>query len=416
MRRKVSLGASIAVVVIAVILASFGSVMAYRTWTEPAVVQSGTGDAEGAQNASSAEGVSAAIGEIQELIDKYNIREYDPDALRDLALYGYVAGIGDPYAGYFPAESFRDLNDGLKGDMQGIGISVIYSPELGGIQIVDVFPDSPALKAGLAVGDVITFCGEDYESVISLGYEAALSMLRGEEGTVAKFVVNRDGEEIEFEVERAYITEQSVRYRLYSEDKTVGIIRITGFNSATVEQFTEALDALTEKGVEKLVFDVRNNPGGELKSICQVIDMIVPEGPVIRLQYKGKDIETYYNSDGNEINMPMAVLANGQTASAAELFTSALKDYGKAVVVGTLTYGKGCMQSILPLKDGGGVKLTTALYYPPFSDNFDGVGVEPDIEVEMEGDAAKKSLYVISDTEDTQLQAAIAAISDKDNK
>ncbi len=416
MRRKVSLGASIAVVVVAVILASFGSVMAYRTWTEPAAVQSGTGNAEGTQNASSAEGVSAAIGEIQELIDKYNIREYDPDALRDLALYGYVAGIGDPYAGYFPAESFRDLNDGLKGDMQGIGISVIYSPELGGIQIVDVFPDSPALKAGLAVGDVITFCGEDYESVISLGYEAALSTLRGEEGTVAKFVVNRDGEEIEFEVERAYITEQSVRYRLYSEDKTVGIIRITGFNSATVEQFTEALDALTEKGVEKLVFDVRNNPGGELKSICQVIDMIVPEGPVIRLQYKGKDIETYYNSDGNEINMPMAVLANGQTASAAELFTSALKDYGKAVVVGTLTYGKGCMQSILPLKDGGGVKLTTALYYPPFSDNFDGDGVEPDIEVEMEGDAAKKSLYVISDTEDTQLQAAIAAISDKDNK
>lgn len=416
MRRKVSLGASIAVVVIAVIFASFGSVMAYRTWTEPAVVQSGTGDAEGTQNASSAEGVSAAIGEIQELIDKYNIREYDPDALRDLALYGYVAGIGDPYAGYFPAESFRDLNDGLKGDMQGIGISVIYSPELGGIQIVDVFPDSPALKAGLEVGDVITFCGEDYESVISLGYEAALSTLRGEEGTVAKFIVNRDGEEIEFEVERAYITEQSVRYRLYSEDKTVGIIRITGFNSATVEQFTEALDALTEKGVKKLVFDVRNNPGGELKSICQVIDMIVPEGPVIRLQYKGKDIETYYNSDGNEINMPMAVLANGQTASAAELFTSALKDYGKAVVVGTLTYGKGCMQSILPLKDGGGVKLTTALYYPPFSDNFDGVGVEPDIEVEMEGDAAKKSLYVIGDTEDTQLQAAIAAISDKDNK
>ena len=141
--------------------------------------------------------------------------------------------------------------------------------------------------------------------------------------------------------------------------------------------------------------------------------MIVPEGPVIRLEYKGQDIATYYKSDKNEIDMPMAVIANGQTASAAELFTSALKDYKKATVVGTKTYGKGCMQSMIPLSFGGGVKLTTALYYPPFSDNFDGVGVTPDIEVNMEGDAAKKNLYKLADIEDTQLQAAIAAITGK---
>ena len=287
-----------------------------------------------------------------------------------------------------------------------------------GIEVIYVFPDSPAFDAGVEVGDVIMYCGDDLVSVASVGYDVALTMLRGEKGTVAKFVVYRGeyySEEVVFEIERAYITEQSVRYRIYSEDPTIGIIRITGFNTATVAQFTEALETLKEQGVEKLVFDVRNNPGGELNSICEIIDMIVPEGPVIRLEYKGRDVETYYNSDASEIDMPMAVLVNGQTASAAELFTSALKDYGKATVIGTTTYGKGCMQSIIPLSYGGGMKLTTALYYPPFSDNFDGVGVEPDIEVEMEGDAAKKSIYKLTDTEDTQLQAAIATLTENDN-
>ena len=417
MQRKVSLGLSIAVVVVAVILSGFGSVMAYKTWTAPTVaIQSDNGSTDPSQT----EEVSLTdkLAEIRTMIDLYNIREFDEEDLENYAMYGYVAGIGDPYAEYLDAESYASIFEDLSGDMQGIGISVIYNPDMRGIEVIDVFPDSPAFDAGVEVGDVIMYCGDDLVSVASVGYDVALTMLRGEKGTVAKFVVYRGeyySEEVVFEIERAYITEQSVRYRIYSEDPTIGIIRITGFNTATVAQFTEALETLKEQGVEKLVFDVRNNPGGELNSICEIIDMIVPEGPVIRLEYKGRDVETYYNSDASEIDMPMAVLVNGQTASAAELFTSALKDYGKATVIGTTTYGKGCMQSIIPLSYGGGMKLTTALYYPPFSDNFDGVGVEPDIEVEMEGDAAKKSIYKLTDTEDTQLQAAIATLTENDN-
>ncbi len=408
MHRKISLGVSIAVLVVSVLIAGFGSVMAYKTWSAPTVVT--------ADPAQGTDGLSDKIGEIRELIDQYSIREYDPDELSKYSMYGYVAGIGDPYAVYLDAESYSAMFEDLSGDMQGIGISVIYNPDMLGIEVVDVFPDSPAYDAGVEVGDVIMFCGDDLVSVASLGYDKAISMLRGERGTVAKFVVYRGEnytEEVVFEVERAYITEQTVRYRLYSEDPSIGIIRITGFNTATVTQFAEALAALEAEGVEKLVFDVRNNPGGELNSICEIIDMIVPEGPVIRLEYKGRDVETYYKSDNKEINMPMAVIANGQTASAAELFTSALKDYGKATVVGVKTYGKGCMQSIIPLSFGGGVKLTTALYYPPYSENFDGVGVEPDIEVKMEGEAAKKNLYKLTDTEDTQLQAAVASLAGK---
>ena len=408
MHRKISLGVSIAVLVVSVIIAGFGSVMAYRTWTSPSVVTSQSGE--------NADSLSEKIEEIKSLIDTYCIREYDADELSKYSMYGYVAGIGDPYAEYLDEESYKQMFDGLSGDMQGIGISVIYNTDMLGIEVVDVFPDSPAYDAGVEVGDVIMYCGDDLVSVASLGYDMALSTLRGERGTTAKFVVYRGEnytEEVAFEVERAYITEQTVRYRLYSEDPTIGIMRITGFNTATIGQFKDALEALEAEGIEKLIFDVRNNPGGELNSICEIIDMIVPEGPVIRLEYKGQDIATYYKSDKNEIDMPMAVIANGQTASAAELFTSALKDYKKATVVGTKTYGKGCMQSMIPLSFGGGVKLTTALYYPPFSDNFDGVGVTPDIEVNMEGDAAKKNLYKLADIEDTQLQAAIAAITGK---
>ena len=159
------------------------------------------------------------------------------------------------------------------------------------------------------------------------------------------------------------------------------------------------------------MFDVRNNPGGELQSICKILDMLVPEGPVIRTKEKGSDIETIYNSDENEINMPMAVITNGQTASAAELFTSCLKDYGKAVVVGEKTYGKGSMQSMVPLPDGGCLKLTTALYYPPFSDNYDGVGIEPDIESSIAEEFSKKSIYKLEESEDAQLLDAIAALN-----
>ena len=291
MHRKISLGVSIAVLVVSVLIAGFGSVMAYKTWTAPSFVSSQPGD--------ETDSLSDKLDEIQSLIDYYSIREYDPDELSKYSMYGYVAGIGDPYAQYLDEESYEDINDDLSGGMQGIGISVVYNPDMLGIEVVDVFPDSPAFDAGVEVGDVIMYCGDDLVSVASLGYDKALSMLRGERGTTAKFVVYRGEnytEEVVFEVERAYITEQTVRYRLYSEDPTIGIMRITGFNTATIGQFKDALEALEAEGIEKLIFDVRNNPGGELNSICEIIDMIVPEGPVIRLEYKGQDIATYYKS------------------------------------------------------------------------------------------------------------------------
>jgi len=232
---------------------------------------------------------------------------------------------------------------------------------------------------------------------------------------VAKFVAYRGDnytEEHKFEIERSFVTEQTVDYRVYSLDSSVGIIKITSFDTKTVEQFKNAVSALQAEGVTKLVFDVRNNPGGELVSICTILDSLLPEGPIIRTVDKSGTETTPYKSDEAELDMPMAVIVNGSTASAAELFTSALMDYEKATVVGTLTYGKGCMQSIFPLQSGGALSLTTALYYPPFSENYNEIGITPDVVVELEGEAAEKNIYKLTDEEDTQLKAAVASFAD----
>ncbi len=412
MHRKVSLFVSIIVVAAAILLSSFGSIMAYKTWSK-------TEEKQGAGQTSSSDGIdveqiSKEMNDIKQYIDTYYIGEIDPETVKDAALYGFVAGLGDKYGGYYNKEAYDDLMADLDGDMQGIGISVIFNADMQGIEVIDVFPDSPAMEAGVEPGDVIMFCGEDLESVASLGYEAALTKLRGKAGTVAEFVVYRGEnytEEVEFSIKRDYVTEQSVKYRLYEADGTIGIIKISSFNTATVEQFSQALSALSSMGAEKLIFDVRNNPGGELQSICHILDFLLPEGPVIRTIDKSGTEKIVYTSDENEIDMPMAVITNGGTASAAELFTSALKDYEKAVVVGENTYGKGCMQSMFTLPNGGCVKLTSALYCPPFSENYDGVGIKPDVEVSLSEEASSKSIYKLTDSEDDQLIAAAEAIS-----
>ena len=399
--------------------------MAYKTWadpgvkndpaTEPQTADSGNDD-QSASDEIDEDEIARGISELRSYIDMYYIGDIDADLVKDMALTGFVAGIGDRYGGYYNPDAYAELQNDLQGDMQGIGISVIFNADMQGIEVIDVFPDSPAMEAGVEVGDIIMFCGEDLESVASLGYEAALAKLRGKSGTTAEFVVYRGenySEEVQFGIERAQIIEQSIRYRLYGPDNSIGIIKITTFNTATVEQFEAALASLRESGVKKLVFDVRNNPGGELQSICHILDILVPEGPVIRTKDKSGNEKVVYTSDENELDMPMAVITNGSTASAAELFTSALRDYEKAVIVGEKTYGKGSMQSMFPLKNGGCIKLTTALYYPPFSDNYDGVGIDPDVESSLSGDAAKKNIYKLTDDEDDQLTAAVNALADK---
>lgn len=348
------------------------------------------------------------------LIQKEYVGEVDEEALTDWILKGYMAGLGDPYAEYYTEEEFSALLADNRGEMQGIGISVTMNTDTGLIEVIAVYPDSPALAAGVMPGDQIAYIIEDgqYYSVPELGYSVAVSMLQGEADTYASFAVQREGstELLEFSIQRSYITEYTVTGRLYTPDPTVGVIRITSFDGGTPEQFSDTVQSLQEQGAKRLILDVRYNPGGDLDSVCSVLDMLLPEGPVIRTLDKDGKEEVVYTSDAQEMELPMVVLVNEGTASAGELFASALQDYEKATVVGVQTYGKGSMQTIHSFGDGTGFKYTYRYYCPPFSDNFDGVGVTPDVVEELDEAVAEKSIYTLTDDEDNQLAAAYAAL------
>ncbi|MBR6603194.1 MAG: S41 family peptidase [Clostridia bacterium] len=342
--------------------------------------------------------------------------DLDTEAVIEGMLDGVAYGTGDRYAEYYTAEEYATFTAESNGEMQGIGVNIIFNADYNAIEIINVMPDSPALEAGLLPGDLILYVGlgENAESVAEIGYTMAVSKLQGLAGTKCEFTAVRNEnfeEPIDFSIDRRKVTVQTVTHHLYEGDKSIGIIEISQFDKVTPEQFFVALDDLQGKGATKIIFDVRNNPGGDLNAICEILDFLVPEGPIIRMKDKAGN-ESVIQSEGSEYGAPMAVLCNGSSASAAELFTSALKDYKKAVIVGTTTFGKGSVQTIYSLPDGSGIKMTTKMYFPPFSEGYDGVGITPDIEVEMAEEFKNVSLYKISDADDTQLQKAIEYLNE----
>ena len=358
---------------------------------------------------------ASTLKKLTEIAEKYAAifpDEIDPKLVEEYVISSFIAGTGDRFGNYISSEELDEYLSSINGNFKGIGVSVIYSTSTGALEIVSVFPDSPAERAGLLPGDVIIYVGtgEDRVSVSELGYYKSIELIKGEEGTHAEFVVLRGAEEIDFSVERAEITNQTVQFHMYEHDDRVAVIKITQFEKVTVEQFKTAMAQAQEAGAEAYVFDVRSNPGGELNTIVSILDMLLPEGPVIRIQYKNSDNNIQMSSDAACLNAPMAVLCNSNTASAGELFCSALQDYDKATLVGTQTYGKGTMQSMMSLSDGSAVSITVAYYLPPFSENYHGVGVTPDIECEISEELKNINLHKYTDDNDNQLKEAVAAL------
>jgi len=355
--------------------------------------------------------VTAKLSEVDDLFRRYYIGELDDDLLIDCVLDGYIVGTGDDYGAYYNTAEFEDFMNDLEGEVAGIGVNVIYNTDYRCIEVLNVIPDSPALEAGIEPGDLIWSVGDERDLVADLGYYPAIARLRGEIGTWAIFSVRRGEnyeEEVDFRIQRARVTEITVMSHVYAVDDSIGVIRVTGFDAGTPDQFENAVDNLRAEGCNRLIIDLRYNPGGELNSIVSVLDYILPEGPIVRIMdADGNQVNAYY-SDAEELDMPMAVVVNGSTASAAELFTSAVKDYQKATIVGTVTYGKGCMQTTVPLSDNSAVSITYRMYNPPFSDNYHGVGVIPDVVVELDEALSNKNIYKITDEEDNQLAAAAA--------
>ena len=338
---------------------------------------------------------------VDSIIRNNYIGKVDETQLNDDLVSGYMKGIGDKYGTYLDADSYNRIQLENEGKTTGIGVNVVENGD-GYIQVVMVVDGSPAKSAGVQAGDVITQIGG--QDVKSMGYTASVNLLKGSVGSTVSFTVLRDSKSIPLSIVRKTFETKTVQTRMIGD---VGYVRIYEFDGNTSDQFSKGVDGLMNQGAKALVFDVRNNPGGVLDSVEKMIDKLVPEGPVVRAKYKDGVIRTLYKSDASQINLPMAVLTNQNTASAAELFTAALKDYGKAKSVGTKTYGKGTMQKIIPLNDGTALDLSVAYFYPPRSDNFEGKGVSPDISVELSTDKQSR-LYSLSDSEDDQLQAALS--------
>lgn len=329
----------------------------------------------------------------------------------DLLYRAYVNALDDDYAAYMSPEEYNSWNESMSGNLVGIGVIVVYSNADKTMTVTLVFPDSPAEKAGLRPGDVILSI--EGKTVSDMEYDDAVNSIKGEEGSTFCLTYKRDGKDITAELTRAAVTTQSVIGRM-AKDSSIGIVTILQFDQTTPGQFKAAVDKLISDGAAGLVFDVRDNPGGDLESVLSTLSYILPKGStLIKIISKDGEVQTREADDEHTIDLPMAVLTNKSTASAAELFTSCLRDYGKVKTVGTTTYGKGCMQSIFLLPNKGALKLTTKMYNPPIGESYHGIGIVPDILVEMSDENASKHLLLIDEQDDNQLQTAISALHDK---
>ena len=350
------------------------------------------------------ETLTHAADTVKHFITNYydNIDITNEEALTDALLYSYVYTVGDKYAFYRTAEEFKEYDEEMSGKFGGIGIQVEYDHTAQTILVNQVFADGPAAEAGMKVGDYIV--GVDGKNFDQLGgYQNVIYHIRGDEGTDVTVTVDRGGKLLDIVITRALITETSVSYKLTEEG--YGYIMISSFKSNTAEQFREAVEALEDLGAIGYIFDVRSNPGGYVHSVVEILSYILPsQKKVISYQYKG-EMKGYYSTStdilpldegaygDHVINLPMVIICDQYTASAGEIFVSALRDYDGPVedivdvtIVGQNTFGKGIMQSSYGYTlDKSYVTLTVSYYNPPSDVNYHGVGIAPDIFIELDG-------------------------------
>ena len=326
----------------------------------------------------------------------------DYEGSSDLLAAAYVYGLGDPYSYYFSAEEFSDvLRDNL-GNAVGIGVSVARSSDPVAIYLYHVYEGSPAQEAGLQEGDRIL--AVDGEAVTADNYSQRVAAVRGEPGSTVALTVLRGEETFDVDVMRNEHTMTTVYTRVVDG---VGVVEITDFNQATLGQFENAIATLLDQGVSGLVFDLRDNTGGLVDTASEMLDILLPEGELGYAIYNGGRRQSMATSDASAVDLPMAVLTSRSTASSAEYFSSALRDFDKAILVGETTYGKSVMQTTFPLGDGSAVRLTVAQFFTKSGTDFNGKGLVPDVEVSLPEGVDR---HFVTDAEDTVLRAALAAL------
>lgn len=351
------------------------------------------------------------LGMMSRLMDKYYINEYDEQKMQDLALSGYAMGAQDMYTQYINNENLSAFYESMGGDYQGIGVEV-YLNDANLIEIVSVFENSPAQKSGLLKGDCII--AVEGESADASNYQVAINKIKGvdapEDDNDVVVTVLRNGEEFDITLIRETVSVITVSGKM-AADK-IGYIRITDFGENTYDEYLKTLVELNKNEVRGLVIDLRNNPGGMLTSVVSVADSLLPEGNILTIKDKSGN-EVPYNSDADCINLPICVIVNGNTASAAEVLSGAMRDHKCATIVGEKTYGKGVVQSLVEFGDGSAFKLTTSKYYTPSGECIDGVGIAPDVVVAPKEKWKDYSVSLIPQGEDVQLDAAIDIVKQK---
>ena len=349
------------------------------------------------------ERVLLKLRKLETYIRGYYIDEIDEKQLEDYLYYGLVAGMGDPYAAYYNEEETKSLVDSSSGNYCGIGAVFSQNLMTGIITVSKVYEDCPSFEAGMLPGDILYMV--EGEEVTGMDLTTVVSKIKGEEGTEVTISMLRGEEVLDFTMKRQVIEVPTIEHEMLADQ--IGYIMISEFDGVTSAQFETALMELKQEGMKKLIIDLRNNGGGSVDAVSKIADLLLPEGLIVKTVYNdGKELER--TSDASWVEVPMAVLINGASASASEILSGALQDYKVAAIVGTQSYGKGVVQSTLDLQDGTALRVTSAKYYTPNGNNIHGVGITPDVEIDLPEEL--KTEVTLSLEEDVQLQKAIEVL------
>lgn len=342
---------------------------------------------------------------IEDVIHQYYLEDTDAAALENGIYSGMIASLNDPYSAYYSAEELEEMEQDVEGIYFGIGAYVGIDTATSLPVISGVIEGTPAEEADLRDGDLIYMV----DDTLTQGMDTTevVSLIRGEENTSVHLTLIREGEEdyVEVDVTRRQVESPTVEYEML--DNNIAYIQITEFDQVTIDQFTEALAVCKGSDMEGLILDLRSNPGGSLNAVCEIARKILPKGLIVYTEDKYGAKEELTCDGNNEIQVPMVVLVNDYSASASEILAGAIQDYGKGILMGTQTYGKGIVQRVIALSDGSAVKLTISHYYTPNGRNIHEVGIEPDVIVEFDGEA------YYNDGFDNQLEEAVTYMKEQ---
>ena len=353
--------------------------------------------------------VQAKAAEVQEIIETYFIDDYDEDTLADGAASGMVDATGDEWSYYLSTDEVAAYEESMANAYVGVGITITEDAEAGGMRVEEVVSGGPAEEAGIRMGDLLL--AVEGEDVLTLGIDGTRNLVRGEEGTHVNMHFSRNGTEYDVSVERRSIETPVVTGELL--DENIGYVKIDNFDERSAAETIAFVKDLIGQGAEALLFDVRFNPGGYADELVKVLDYLLPEGDLFRsVDYAGR--EEVDTSDASCVELPMAVLVNEDSYSAAEFFAAALQEYEWATIVGSQTYGKGNFQTAFYLSDGSMVNLSIGKYYTPGGKSLSETGVTPDVVVDLDDEQYALLYYnALEQADDPQFQAAIDTLTQK---